>query len=141
MLFELLEKLKYESKWEEESFSSAYSLSDNLHSVLESLDALRETVEDLVLLIETLVHFVFEVLTESCKLSHCLPLELLNVFVLLFELAIGIILESAELKCFVSSFVINLLVEVVLAVVDLLHDIFLAFNTRLHLTIELILKT
>lgn len=122
-------------------FLSAYSLSDNLHSVLESLDALRETVEDLVLLIETLVHFVFEVLTESCELSHCLPLELLNVFVLLFELAIGIILESAELKCFVSSFVINLLVEVVLAVVDLLHDIFLAFNTRLHLTIELILKT
>ena len=122
-------------------FLSAYSLSDNLHSVLESLDALRETVEDLILLIETLVHFVFEVLTESCELSHCLTLELLNVFVLLFELAIGIILESAELKCFVSSFVINLLVEVVLAVVDLLHDIFFAFNTRLHLTIELILKT
>ena len=84
---------------------------------------------------------MFKVLTESSKLSHCLTLELLNVFVLLFELAIGIILESAELKCFVSSFVINLLVEVVLAVVDLLHDIFLAFNTRLHLTIELILKT
>ena len=44
MLFELLEKLKYESKWDEESLLSAYSLSDNLHSVLESLDALWETV-------------------------------------------------------------------------------------------------
>ena len=97
MLFELLEKLKYESKWEEESFLSANSLSDNLHSVLESLDALWETIEDLVLLVETLIHFVFEVLTEPCELSHCLPLELLNVFVLLFELAIGIILEGAEL--------------------------------------------
>ena len=78
-------------------FLSAYSLSDNLHSILEGLDALRETVEDLVLLVETLIHFVFKVLTKSCEFSHCLPLELLNVFVLLFELAIRVILESAEL--------------------------------------------
>ena len=97
MLFELLEKLRYESKWEEESFLSAYSLSNNLHSVLESLDALWETIEDLVLLVETLIHFVFEVFTESRELSHCFPLELLNVFVLLFELAISVILEGAEL--------------------------------------------
>ena len=84
---------------------------------------------------------MFEVFTESRELSHCFPLELLNVFVLLFELAISVILEGAELKCFVSTLVINFLVEVVLAVVDLLHDVLLAFNTRLHLTIELILKT
>ena len=76
---------------------SAYSLSYNFHSVLEGLDALREAVEDLVLLVEPLIHFVLEVLTESCKLSHCLPLELLNVFVLLLKLAIGVILEGAEL--------------------------------------------
>ena len=63
MLFELLEKLRYESKWEEESFLSAYSLSDNLHSVLERLHALGQVVDDFVLVGEPLVHFVLESLT------------------------------------------------------------------------------
>ena len=49
---------------------SADSITYNLHSILECLDRLRQTVYDLILLIESLVHFVLQLLSQSHEFSH-----------------------------------------------------------------------
>jgi hypothetical protein len=80
-------------------------------------------------------------LSESHELSHCLSLELFNVFVLLLQLTVSTVLECTEFERFVCAFIVNFLLQVVLAIVDFLHDILLSFDTRLNLAIELILET
>ena len=84
---------------------------------------------------------MLETLAHDGELSHSLPLELFNKLVLLLKLVVGAILECAELKCLVSSLLIKFLVQVILAVVNLLHDILLTLYAGLHLSIKLILKT
>jgi len=120
---------------------SADSFANNLHRVLECLDALRQTVDDLILRIETVIHFILEALSQAHELRHCFLLELFDILVLLLQLRIGAVLEGSQLESLVGSLVVNLLLKVVLAVVDFLHDVFLAFNARLHLTVKLVLKT
>lgn len=80
-------------------------------------------------------------LSKSHELSHCLSLELFNVFVLLFQLTVSTVLECTEFERFVCAFVVNLLLQVVLAIVNFLHDILFSFDTRLNFAIELILET
>lgn len=108
---------------------------------MESLDALRQTVDDFVLRVETLLHLILEALSESHKLGHSFPLELFDIFVLFFKLTVSCVLEGTELQRLVSALVINLLLQIVLAVIHLLHDILLTFDSHLNLTIELVLKT
>ena len=91
--------------------------------------------------VEPLVHFVLETLSQPHELGHRFSLELFDIFVLLFELIVRLVLEGTQLKRFVSPLVINFLLQVVLAIVNFLHDVFLPLDSRLHLTIELILKT
>ena len=91
------------------SFVSAYSLSNNLHSVLECLYALRQTIDDLILLVESFIHFSFQVLSKSHELSHCLLLELFNILVLHFELLVAIVFECAQLQRLIGPFLVNFL--------------------------------
>lgn len=119
---------------------SADGLPDNLHCILESLDALRQTVDDFVLRVETLLHFILEAFSESHELSHGLPLKLFDIFVLFFKLTVSCVLKCTKLQRLVSALVINLLLQVILAVVHLLHDILLTFDSHLNLAIELVLK-
>ena len=84
---------------------------------------------------------MLKALSQPHELGHGFSLEFLDVFVLLLKLTVRGVLEGAELEGLVCSLVINLLLQVVLAIVHLLHDVLLALNTRLYLTIELVLKT
>ena len=72
---------------------SADCLADNLHSVLESLDALWQTIYDLILTVESLLHLVLEALTKTHELGHGLTLELLDIFVLLLQLTVSCVFE------------------------------------------------
>jgi hypothetical protein len=63
-------------------YLSTHCLSYNLHSILECLHALRQVVDNLILVLKTLVHFVFELLSELGELSHGFSLELFNVLML-----------------------------------------------------------
>lgn len=119
---------------------SADSLAHDFHCILESLDALRQAVDDLILLVETFIHLVFELLSQTHELCHCVPLELFNVFVLFLQLAVGVVFEGAELKRFVGALVVNLFLQVVLAVVHFLEDILLSLDARLHLSVKLRLQ-
>lgn len=119
---------------------SADCLADDFHRILEGLDALRQAIDDLVLLIEALVHFVLETLAEPHELSHCFPLELLDIFVLLLELTVCVVFEGAELQRLVCSLVVDFLLQIVLAVVDFLQDVLLTLDSGLHLSIKLRLK-
>lgn len=107
---------------------------------MESLDAERQAVDDLVLLVETFVHLVFELLSQPHELGHCFSLELLNILVLLLQLRVGVVLEGSEFQGLVGPLIIDLLLQVVLAVVDLLHDVLFALDSRLHLPVELVLQ-
>ena len=84
---------------------------------------------------------MLKALTQAHEFSHGFALELLDVLVLLFELAVRLVLERPQLQRFVSPLVINLLLQVVLAIVNFLHDVLLPLDPSLHLTIELILET
>ena len=59
---------------------------------------------------------------------------------LLLKLAVRVVLKSAQLERLGGSLVVDLLLQVVLRVVDLLHYVLLALNASLHLAIELILQ-
>ena len=83
---------------------------------------------------------MFEAFTKSHEFSHGFLLELLDVFVLLLELAVRVVLEGTELQRLVCPLVVNLLLQVVLAVVHFLQDVLLSFDSGLHLTIELRLQ-
>ena len=120
---------------------SADGFANNLHCVLECLDALRQTVDDLILGIETVIHFILEALSQAHELSHCFFLELFDILVLFLQLRDGAVFEGSQLESLVGSLVVNLLLKVVLAVVDFLHDVFFAFNASLNFTVKLILKT
>lgn len=74
---------------------SADSFANNLHRVLECLDALRQTVDDLILRIETVIHFILEALSQAHELRHCFLLELFDILVLLLQLRIGAVLEGS----------------------------------------------
>ncbi len=84
---------------------------------------------------------MLKVLSKSHEFGHGLSLELLDVFVLFLKLTVCIIFESTELERLVRALVVNFLLQVVLAVVDLLHDVLFTFNSSLYLTIELVLQT
>ena len=90
--------------------SSTYGFTHNLHSVLECLDTLRQTINDFVLLVESLVHFSFQGLPQSHEFGHSLLLELLNILVLHLELLVAVVFELAQLQGLVSSFLVDLLV-------------------------------
>jgi hypothetical protein len=107
---------------------------------LECFHALREVVNDLILIVEAVVHLVLEAFAKAGKFCHRFALELLNVFVLPFELASAVVLKLTKLKRFVGALLIYFLVQFVFGVVNLLHDVFLAFNACLALAIELVLQ-
>jgi hypothetical protein len=121
-------------------YLSTHCLSYNLHCVLECLHALRQVINDLVLGFESLIHFVFELLSESSELSHSFSLELFNIFMLSLELARAFVLEHTELERLVSALLIDFLVEFILGVIHFLHYVLLSFDTGLHLAIELVLQ-
>ena len=107
---------------------------------MESLDALRQAVNDLILSIETLFHLVLKAFSETHEFGHSLFLELFDVLVLLLQLLCCVVLECSELQRLVRSLIVNLLLQVVLAVDHLLHYVLLALDSRLNLAIELVLQ-
>ena len=119
---------------------SANGLSYDFHCVLEGLHALRQIIYDLVLIVETLIHFVFEGLTQALELGHRLALEFFNILMLLLELATAVVFECSKLKRLISSLFIYLLMQFVLRIVNLLHNVFLALDTGLALAVELVLQ-
>ena len=112
-----------------------------MHRILESLDALGQTVDDFVLLVESLVHLILKSLSESHELSHCLLLEFFDVLVLHFKLLVAIIFELAHGKGFVCPFVIYFFVQLVLLVIDLLHDVLFSLDSGLYFSIESVLES
>ena len=111
-------------------------LPNNLHRVLERLEAIRQVIDDLVLRDESVLHFVLELLTHLLELNHGILLEFLNVLVLHFQLPIGVVAELAERETLVGALIVNFLAQAVLFVVELLQDVLLAINSRLALAIE-----
>ena len=83
---------------------------------------------------------MFECLAQAFELGHALALEFLNILVLSFQLTSRFVLELAELEGLVSTFLVNLLMEFILGVVDFLHDVFLSFDACLALAVEFVLK-
>ena len=83
---------------------------------------------------------MLKLLAHLHEFSHGLSLEFLDVLVLLLKLAVRVVLKSAQLERLGGSLVVDLLLQVVLRVVDLLHYVLLALNASLHLAIELILQ-
>jgi hypothetical protein len=78
-------------------YLSTHCLSYNLHCVLESLHALRQVINNLILRLETLIHFVFQLLSKSGELSHGFPLELFNILMLPLKLARAFVFEHSQL--------------------------------------------
>ena len=60
---------------------------------------------------------------------------------LLFQLTVSVILEGSKLQRLISSLILNLLLQIILAVVNFLHDILFTLNSCLYFAIELVLKT
>ena len=120
---------------------STDSFSNDFHCILECLNALAETIDDLILCIETLIHLMLESLPQSHELSHGLSLEFFDILVLPLKLPICLIFECTKFQRLVCALIIYLLLEVVLAIVHLLHDVLLTFYPRLNLAIKLILQT
>ena len=112
-----------------------------MHRILESLDALRQTVDDFVLLVEPLVHLCLKSFSESHELSHCLLLEFFDVLVLHFKLLVAIIFELAHGKGFVCPLVINFFVQFVLLIIDLLHNVLFSLDSGLYFSIESVLES
>ena len=112
-----------------------------MHRILESLDALRQTVDDFVLLVEPIVHLCLKSLPESHELSHCLLLEFFDVLVLHFKLLVTIVFELAHGEGFVCTFVINFFVQFVFLVIDLLHNILFSLDSGLYFSIESVLES
>lgn len=135
-------KSKYNSNYySSKQADSADSFAYNFHRVLECLDRLRQAIDDLILTVESFLHFMLKALTKTHELSHSLALKLLNVFVLLLQLTVRGVFECTKLKRFVGTLVVNLLLQVVLAIVNFLHDILFSLDSRLYFPIKLILKT
>lgn len=119
---------------------SADSLLHNFHGVLEGLDAQTQVVEDFVLVFEASGHLVLQGLAQDQELAESLLLEALNVLVLAIQLPQRIVLELAQAQTFVGALGIDTLVQSVLRVVNSLHDVFLALDSRLDLSVKSILQ-
>lgn len=119
---------------------SADSLLHNFHGVLEGLDAQTQVVEDFVLVFEASGHLVLQGLAQDQELTESLLLEALNVLVLAIQLPQRIVLELAQAQTFVGALGIDTLVQSVLRVVNSLHDVFLALDSRLDLSVKSILQ-
>lgn len=119
---------------------SADSLLHNFHGVLEGLDAQTQVVEDFVLVFEASGHLVLQGLAQDQELTESLLLEALNVLVLAIQLPQRIVLELAQAQTFVGALGIDSLVQSVLRVVDSLHDVFLALDSRLDLSVKSVLQ-
>jgi len=83
-----------------------------------------------------MIHFSFECLSQTHKFCHGLPLELFYVLVLLFQLWVCIVAECAQFQRLVSSFIVNLLLKVVLAVINFLANKLFAFNACINLRVK-----
>lgn len=119
---------------------SADSLLHNFHGVLEGLDAQTQVVEDFVLVFEASGHLVLQGLAQDQELTESLLLEALNVLVLAIQLPQRIVLELAQAQTFVGALGIDTLVQSVLRVVNSLHDVFLALDSRLDLSVKSVLQ-
>lgn len=119
---------------------SADSLLHNFHGVLEGLDAQTQVVEDFVLVFEASGHLVLQGLAQDQELAESLLLEALNVLVLAIQLPQRIVLELAQAQTFVGALGIDTLVQSVLRVVNSLHDVFLALDSRLDLSVKSVLQ-
>jgi hypothetical protein len=107
---------------------------------LESLDAQAQVVQDFVLVLEAISHFIFKLLSKNKEFAEGLPLERLYVLVLFVELPEGLVLETAQTERLVSAFCIDLLLQPVLSIVDLLHYIFLPLDPSFNLRIKPVLQ-
>jgi len=107
---------------------------------LESLDAQAQVVQDFVLVLEAISHFIFKLLSKNKELAEGLTLERLYVLVLFVELPEGLVLETAQTERLVSAFCIDLLLQPVLGIVDLLHYIFLPLDPSFNLRIKPVLQ-
>lgn len=107
---------------------------------MESLDAQAQVVQDFVLVLEAISHFIFKLLSKNKELAEGLPLERLYVLVLFVELPEGLVLETAQTERLVSAFRIDLLLQPVLGIVDLLHYIFLPLDPSFNLRIKPVLQ-
>ena len=122
------------------STNAEESLRQNFNGVLEGLDAQTQVVEDFVLVFEASGHLVLQGLTQDQELAESLLLEALNVLVLAIQLPQRIVLELAQAQTFVGALGIDTLVQSVLRVVNSLHDVFLALDSRLDLSVKSILQ-
>ena len=59
---------------------------------------------------------------------------------LLLQLVVSVVFELTKLECLVSTLLVKLFVQIVLAIVHFLHDVFFTLNARLNLTIKLVLQ-
>jgi hypothetical protein len=83
---------------------------------------------------------VLEVFSEFHELDHGLALELLHVLMLLLELLVALVLKGAQFERLVGPLRIDLLLQVVLVVVHLLHYVLFSFDTGLYFRVELVLQ-
>ena len=83
---------------------------------------------------------MFKLLPQDQEFLEGLYLELLDVFVLAVQLTQSSVLELTERQTFISALGINLLMQIILGIVDGLHDVLLPLNTSLNLSIKAILK-
>jgi hypothetical protein len=113
---------------------------DNLHGVLERFDAHGQIVENFILVFKSFGHLMLKALPQTHELPHSLNLELLNVFVLLSQIAFGLIFELTERQRLVGALAIDLLVKLILGIVQRLHNVFLLRNASVYLSIKFTLK-
>ena len=83
---------------------------------------------------------MFKLLPQDQEFLEGLYLELLDVFVLAVQLTQSSVLELTERQTFISALGINLLMQIILGIVDGLHDVLLSLNTSLNLSIKAILQ-
>ena len=109
---------------------------NDFHSVLESLNRVRKIIEDLVLVVESLIHLQFELLPQPFEFIHRLPLEFFHVLVLSLKLILHVVSEGAELQALVCALIIYLLMKFVLLIVQLLQNVLFTVDTSLHLIVK-----
>lgn len=92
------------------------------------------------MIFESVGHLIFESLPKAQELCESVDLERFNVLVLLVQLAQRFVLKPAQAKRLVRPLSVDFLVEVVLSIVDSLHDVFLTLDSCLHLRVKTVLQ-
>ena len=112
----------------------------DLHRVLERLDRQGQVIENLVLILKPCGHLVLELLSQDQELSESLFLERLNVFVLAVKLAQSVVFEFAKRQALVGTLSVDTLVQSIFSIINSLHDVLLALDSRFDLSVEPILQ-